>query len=242
MLKTLPQTTKSIPFWRQFRLNLIVFFVVLALLPLSVVSFINISQQGQQAQSQVEEQLRSITELKANQLDQWLSQGTLALNIILSNNTVRQLIATYATAPESLSPEQIDTLNSDITAFADSNRYFEEFTVYDLEGSILLASNRGDLGKVVTLQPYFTSSLNRREYLQAPFYDLGSAELTMIVTHQVFDDAGQLVAILAGKINLNTLGSIMTERTGLTTTGETYLVSHYKCEKRSFSGLPAKKF
>jgi len=216
---------KVIPFWRQFRFSLIIFFVILAVLPLGVVSFINISQQIEQAQSQVQEQLQSVVELKANQINLWLNQGTLSLNIILSNSRFEQLLVTSVTAPRVLSAEQNATLNRDIRAFVQSNPYFEQFSVYSPDGIIILASNANDLGKFVTLQPYFRPSLTRREYLQPPFYDVSTAELTLIATQQVFNTGGQMVAVLAGKINLTVLGAIMTERAGLSDSGETYLVS-----------------
>lgn len=215
----------NIPFWRRFRFNLIIFFVILAVVPLSLISFINISQQVEQAQNRVTEQLQSIVELKANQLGLWLDQGELALNIILSNNGFRRQLVTSIRDPDSMSAEQLDTLTRDIRAFAQTNAYFESFIVYTPEGRVALATIPSDIGKVVTLQPYFSPSLLQREHLQPPFYDLSSTELTMYSTHHVVDDNGQLVAILAGKISLTVLGDIMTERTGLSASGETYLIS-----------------
>jgi len=204
---------------------LILFFVFLAVVPLGVVSFINISQQIEQAQNRVKEQLESIVELKTNQIALWLNQGVLALDIILSNSRFEQLIVTSVTAPRVMSDEQKDTLTTDIRSFVQSNPYFEQFTVYTLDGVIVLGSSPTDIGKLVTLQPYFQPSLAQREYTQPPFYDISTSQLTIIVTKQVHNSGGQVVAILAGKINLSVLGDIMTERTGLSDSGETYLVS-----------------
>ncbi len=216
---------RSIPFWRRFRFNLIIFFVVLAVVPLALISFINISQQIDQAQNRVKEQLQSIAELKTNQIDLWLRQGTLALDIILSNSRFEQLLVTRIIEPGILSATQNTTLTRDVRSFVQSNPYFREFIVYNLEGIIVLASNPADEGKFVTLQPYFTPSLNSREYLQPPFYDLSTTDLTLVATKQIGNTGGQIVGVLAGKINLTVLGDIMTERTGLSDSGETYLVS-----------------
>lgn len=215
----------TIPFWRRFRFNLIAFFVLLAVIPLSLISFINISQQVDQAQNQVTEQLQSIAELKANQLDLWLDQGKLALDIILSNNNFRRQMVTSIREPDALTDEQRATLARDIRTFAQTNAYFERFIVYRPDGTVVWATIASDVGKVVTLQPYFRPSLQQREHLQAPFYDLSTTELTMIITHHIVDDEGKLAGVLAGKISLTVLGEIMTERTGLSTSGETYLVS-----------------
>src|SRR5438876_1024487 len=77
--------------------------------------------------------------------------------------------------------------------------------------------------QVVNRQPYFAPSLQDR-YLQPPFYALGTGELTMVFSHPLLDANQQTVGVLAGRLDINTLGQIMTERAGLGSTGETYLV------------------
>ena len=60
--------------------------------------------------------------------------------------------------------------------------------------------------------------------MQPPYYGIGSKDLVMYITHPLIE-GGQTVGVLAGQLDTNTLGQIMTERTGLGEGGETYLVS-----------------
>jgi signal transduction histidine kinase len=95
---------------------------------------------------------------------------------------------------------------------------------YNLDGVVLASSDESQLGKIVTAQPYYEPSLNEG-YVQPPYYQLGTNELAIVMTHQVIDENGQLIGVLAGQVNLDVLTEIMQSRTGLGETGETYLVS-----------------
>lgn len=73
-------------------------------------------------------------------------------------------------------------------------------------------------------QPFFAGGL-KAPYVQPPYYAVGDAVLTMVMTQPLHDQRGQNVGALAGEVNLAELGQIMLERTGLGASGETYLIS-----------------
>src|SRR5258705_8144124 len=90
------RSTNTLPFWRQFRFNLILAFIVLAVVPLILVAILNISQQTSQIQTQTTRQLESIAELKNNQIGLWLDEAELAFDFILANDDFRQLLVMTA--------------------------------------------------------------------------------------------------------------------------------------------------
>jgi GAF domain-containing protein/HAMP domain-containing protein len=219
-----------IPPWRQLRWNLILFFVLLAVLPVAIAITVTLVQANQQATEQVERQLQSIAELKRGQIVRWLeaSQGVLTL-FLADRNRVDQFVNFVVfSSPEAESVTR-QTLNNVLGEAVKAQPLFEEFFVYNTKGEILAASNPVQLGKIVTRQPYFSQSL-KEPYVQPPYYALGTADLAMLITQPLIDQRKQIVGVLAGRLNLNTLGQIMTDRTGLSSSGETYLVSlesHY---------------
>jgi signal transduction histidine kinase len=221
----LNRSTSALPFWRQFRFNLILAFIVVAVVPLILVALLNISQQTSQIETQTTRQLESIVELKDSQIDLWLDEAELAFDFILADDNFRELLVQSASDREGVSQETIDASIGRIKALIQSNDYFDRIIVYDTNGEVLLASSDTDLGKLVELQPYFNQSLAQERYIQPPFFDLSTTELTMMITRQLQDANGQVVGVFAGQMNLEVLGNIMTERTGLGDTGETYLVS-----------------
>jgi signal transduction histidine kinase len=214
-----------LPLWRQFRFNLIFAFVILAVLPLIIVAVLTTSQQIAQVQQQTVQQLESIVELKNGQIDIWLNEALVAFDYILVNVNFRQFLASTVIDHHNIPVETLNVLNGTIKDLIEANPYFERFIVYSADGEIVLASTDTDLGKLVRLQPYFTPSLNEETFIQPPFFDLSTTQLTVMITRQIQNEAGQIVGIFAGQTNLDILGDIMTERTGLGETGETYLVS-----------------
>lgn len=215
----------TMPFWRQLRWNLILFFVLLAVAPMVTAITVTLYQGRLQATKQVENQLTSIAELKQGQLTRWIEASKGVLTLFLADKSrVDQLVnfAVFSSTGDRTVTQS--TLNNLLGEAVKSQPLFQDFFLYNTKGEILAASNPVDIGKVVTRQPYFAQSLTA-SYVQPPYYALGTADLTMLITHPLTDQKGKVVGVLAGRLNLDTLGQIMTDRVGLGDSGETYLVS-----------------
>ena len=216
----------AIPFWRQLRWNLIAFAILLTLIPVLVVGIFVLQQTRTQTLNQINYQLESVTTLKQNQIARWLNTSNQVMDIFLSNTKNSNLLVNFTIgAPGQASPEFVnETLLTGINAQGEADPAFKEFFLYDLSGKIIASSENSQVGKIVNRQPYFAGSL-AGNYVQSPYYDISTTELTMLVSRPVAGANGATVAIIAGRLNLTTLGNIMTERSGLGDTGETYLVS-----------------
>ena len=70
-----PFSGPALPFWRRIRWNLILYFVVLAVIPVAVIVSLVVTQLQSQAQRQVTDQLDSVVTLKTQLIDQWLSDS-----------------------------------------------------------------------------------------------------------------------------------------------------------------------
>lgn len=220
----------TVPFWRQLRWNLILFFVLLAIVPVAIAITITLYQGRLQATEQVENQLTSIAELKQGQLTRWIEASKGVLTLFLADKSRTDQLVNFAvfSSPQDQTVTQ-NTLNKVLSEAVKAQPLFQDFFIYNTKGEVLAASKPTEIGKVVTRQPYFTPSLADL-YVQPPYYALGTADLTMLITHPLIDQRGQVVGVLAGRLNLDTLGQIMTDRVGLGDSGETFLVSlesHY---------------
>jgi GAF domain-containing protein/HAMP domain-containing protein len=220
----------TIPTWRQLRWNLILFSVLLAVMPVAIAIAVTLYLGSEQATEQVKSQLTSIAELKRGQINRWLEASEGVLTLFLADANRRdQLINFVAFASPQEGGVIQSNLNNILNEAVQAQPLFEQFFVYNTAGEILAASNPDEIGKLVTRQPYFAHSL-KSKYIQPPYYALGTADLAMLITQPLIDQRGQTVGVLAGRLNLNTLGQIMTDRVGLGLSGETYLVSlesHY---------------
>lgn len=223
-MRTPTETQDRLPLWRQLRWSLVLSFISLAVLPIVIISAILIQQANNQAEDQILSQLESVATLKEQELQRWLGNGQNELESVIGDPVRNQTILQLLAAPDDTSELQA-ALNDALLAEKNISDHFREFILYTPDGRIVAASDDTQIGKVLTLQPYYQGSITNVNYIQPPYYEIGSGELTMYETVQLINNAGEFVGVMAAPLNLDTLNEIMTERGGLGDTGETYLVS-----------------
>jgi signal transduction histidine kinase len=241
--------TQTLPFWRQLRWTLVLYFALLTLAPLLIVQFITLNSVREQTVHQVEQQLGSVSELKQGQLEQWLERADVVLYAVARNlspalleSALRSnnldapshaiLTDQLALVTESVKP--VETNAQGETAAPD----FDEVFIYQPSGEIIASTSGQQIGKIVTRQPYFTASV-QSDFVSPPYYDVGTGQLTMVFSHPIQNADEQIIGVIAGRLNLTTLADTMLNRTGLGETGETYLVSvenHYLVSPSRFEG------
>ncbi|MBV9790985.1 MAG: HAMP domain-containing protein [Chloroflexi bacterium] len=223
-----PEFERNIPFWHQLRWRLMFGFVVLATIPLLTAMIFALIKMRTQTEHQVIDQLESVVELKNDQITRWLDANALVIDGFLSDANHRAELVDLTVSAQNNVADQAH-INQELRNLAQlhaelDGSHFHTFFLYNRAGKIIAASDPADLGKVVVNQPYFTSSLGQ-PFVQPPYYAVGSGALTMIMTRPLRDQQGETSGVLAGQVNLDALGQIMLERTGLGVSGETYLVS-----------------
>jgi signal transduction histidine kinase len=222
---------QTIPFRNQLRTQLVFSSVALVVVSIAIVTGFTLYQVHQQSAQQTFNQLESVAQIKENQIELWLESTDEQLSVIFSELSVDGGVAAYLKTDEPTAPQAASLSNQlqhtfqALTQETDiGNQTLTEAFIYDLHGLIIASSDPTSISKVVTLQPYFQPSLSA-EYTQTPYYAVGSDKLNMVTTHPITDDSGTIVGVIAGRLNLELLSSIMEERAGLGETGETYLVS-----------------
>jgi signal transduction histidine kinase len=216
-----PAQKPPLRFWQRLRWNLIFYFVLLALLPLVIVVYITLSQITAQSARQVFGQLESVSELKADQISQWLDGAKQITQTIIASNTGQVMIDALSSPDDTLR----SGLSTSLKSLIDDSRtrIIDRYFLYDMDGRVIAASKIDDLGKIVQRQPYFAASLTN-SHTQPPYYAVNTGELTIIHTEPIYR-GDRIVGVLAGQLNVETLSQIMSGRVGLGETGETYLVS-----------------
>jgi nitrogen fixation/metabolism regulation signal transduction histidine kinase len=191
--------------------TLVVYFIALAVVPVIVVVAVALNLVDRQMHQQVFNQLESVTQLKVNQIERYLAvaQGTLRQMTADRDQYLRMMSAAQGGGPIS---ELAAALQDQLAA----QSLFELF-IYDLNGKILLHDGAPG-GKVVVARLYFEPSL-AGEYVQPPFYELTAGELNMVISRPLVGTTGNVVGVLAGRVSVDALNSIMTERAGLGDTG-----------------------
>lgn len=215
----------NVAWWHSIRFNLIITLLVVALIPVIAITLVISNGFRNQMIQQVTAQLDSVATLKASAINTWIDTAKSELEILAQNPLSKSGISSVLSNADQVE-QRINFVNQALILSARESQVAKSIFAYDFEGKVKLASNPADLGKVVTRQPFFNPSFQTDEfYVQPPFYDIATAELTLIATRPVYNDINEPVGIIAARLNTETLSRIMLERSGLGDSGETYLVS-----------------
>lgn len=219
----------GIPFHAQLRVRLLATLMFLAVVPVVLAQSITLMSTRSQTQQQVYNQLESVTDLKQHQIERWIGDAQLILQTLASSSSRPQMIRVLSTTPPDPTAQiMVGSFLRDESqlnlADTSASLRFNTFFLYDLQGQIVASSQRKEVGGKISQQPYFVHSLGV-EYVQPPYRPTADSELSMVLTHPIYDETSHLVGVLAGELDLTTLGTIMLERSGLGSSGETYLVS-----------------
>lgn len=205
------------------RSRLLVAFILLAILPVLLTGSIATAVSAQGLRNDVFDELESVAILKQNAIEDWVKVVQANLSLIYEDRFARQTI--YAllqdTPNTSLGPNQ---LRYELVTFNSRTNYFIEIFIMDLDGNIILSTNRAQEGKIQISQDFFQKGLIN-PYVSPPTYEVSLASYSIIMAEPVKTSTDAVVGILAGRVNLERLNEIMLQETGLGEAGETYLVS-----------------
>lgn len=165
--------------------------------------------------------LLTISDQKAAQIEGWLSNSQQVVIEVMGGEPRLGRFQTLAYDPSN--EDQRQALNRILGNAASDRGNFDTFFFYDRDGVILAASDSALITATVTEQPYFSPGLEGPT-IQPPYFDVERGEITAIIAVPV-EVEGETVGALAGRLNLNRLDTIMTDRAGLGPSGEAYLVS-----------------
>src|SRR4051812_41668978 len=145
--------TAAVPFWLQIRWQLIISFVLLAVIPVILIETISNTLSRNQAQAQVFNQLESIADLKRDQIGNWISGSTAALGFLLSD-PIRDRLITFTNIPTPTMDQQLQVdgllrqaIAPDGTTGANTTR-FRSLFMYLPDGRIVAASDEPLVGRI----------------------------------------------------------------------------------------------
>lgn len=205
------------------RTVLVLAFVFLSLLPVASALSFAVIRAGAQARQQVAAQMNSVLQLKISALESDLSDSHSMMRAIAGNDAAYAEMVSLVESGGDAALEA--SVQNYLHGFLDAKGTdFTEYFLYNGDGTIVASTSDRQTGKIVRAQPYFEASLTD-EYIQPPYYEVGSNSLAVLLTVPITSDSGSVVGVLAGRLNMEALGALMSERAGLGETGETYLVS-----------------
>ena len=178
--------------------------------------------------------LNSVSILKTNQINNYVAQEAMGLKTLSSENELIDKVLRLG-ADSSASQEQDKAiLRAHLASHLNLNpgedahtlgyipkNVFWEFFIISPEGDVLVSTDISQEGKVKT-DAFFVEG-KKATYVQNFYYSLVINGPAMTISTPIKDAKGNLLGVLAGRINIDKISDIMTERSGLGETGETIL-------------------
>lgn len=221
---------KSILFWRRnLTARLICTFLIFSLLIVSLVGGIAYFQATQSLTRSVYDRLDAVATIKEDGLNNWVEDQTQNVVMIAGLPGIRKQSSLLLLSPNtSLERKQAYTeLASFLSQVVSRMIYTDEIFIIDMNGTIAVSSDTTHEGQSVATDPYFTEG--RSKTLAMTVYSSSSNEKpVIIIVTPLFDMGGKRIGVFASRLSLAHIDRIILERTGLGTSGETYLVDRSK--------------
>jgi diguanylate cyclase (GGDEF)-like protein len=211
---------------RTIRTRLLTAFMILVLLPATIISFSAVGMGLHNTRQQVIIQLQSVATLKDKQIDAWLESLRTHLASVLYPHQVPRLLDPILTGEPGSDTYQraYDELRIQFVQMATTTGLFEEVMLLDTQGRVLLSTERANEGQVHAMLDYFWRGM-RGPYIQSLSSSTAQGRSSPVnVSRPVLDTDGTVRGVLVGRASPAKLNEIMLQRAGLGETGETYLV------------------
>ncbi|MBW8010713.1 MAG: PAS domain S-box protein [Chloroflexi bacterium] len=225
-----PITNISLNIFNRMSARLVVVFLLLSILPLAFTGFLSFNSQRHTIEQNTLTHLLSTTILKEAEFNRWIEDKENSLEELAREPAI-QAYAGIVVFGEIDAPELLairtsireDHFTPSIEIEID---WLELFLLQASNGQILVSTVVEREGMYQESQPYFVEGQSG-SYVQNVYYSMILEAAAMTIGTPVKDEEGNVVAVLAGRVNLAEMSKIMTQGTGLSRTEETYLVNSF---------------
>ncbi len=199
-------------------------FTLITLLAVLVTSGVSVWINLRYARLQAFDRLTAVADLQTLAIESWLYGLGLDLDTLLTSPYELDTVKTVTAQNSLLNPQHAqDYLRDNFGKMVARTQRFEEVFLLNLNGEVVVSTTREQERKFLDHERYFERG-KEAFYVQPPYYDV-TGRINVFVARPAFDQLGNLVGVLVGRVNLTQLNDILAQRTILGKTGETYLVT-----------------
>lgn len=216
--------------WNKLHLRLTLLVILLSVLPLIILGVFALSSSQRTLENQQFDHLNAVALLKADEINRWMENETRQLKALAQ----RPLVSGFANM---LTTEGLDAavarsarqnLLDDhlLPTLTDEGGFWELFLLHADSGQVLASTEESSVGKYRSNEPYFIAG-KKDAYVQNVYYFLPLGQPMITIGTPVRNDQGEVVAVLAGHLDLAMLSAIAEQTNDLTSTEDTYLVNNF---------------
>lgn len=227
------------PFNRfQIRTKLTVLFILAGLIPLAVVGLLAYNRAASSLQTEAENKLAAVGQLKTREAVGWFQERVLDLELLAQFPTTQQAVRDFSRVfPLGVDSPQYEALQQQwtplFTAYNVDKGYYDLFLI-SLDGDVVYSvTHEDDFGTSMVDGRYASSGLGAvsRAALEGNFlitdiesYAPSAGIPASFIGEPIRDTSGGIIGALVLQLPLDQINAIMQVRTGLGDSGETYIV------------------
>ncbi|VVB89587.1 Methyl sulfide methyltransferase-associated sensor [uncultured archaeon] len=192
----------------RLRSEIILFFLLISVIPLSIVAYISYDHSREAISDSVMATLLGATENTGNAIDNWMGARKNDIRVVSQSKVV-----------VCIDKKQ---LHEYFGSFQNEYRgVYREFFILDLNGSIIFSTldRKGNAGS----EQYFKEAANGKLFVSDPYLSESSSSSEMIIANPVKNN-GTITGILAARVSLENLYRII-ENIDIGKSGEVFIVN-----------------
>jgi adenylate cyclase len=207
--------------------KIVLVICLLTILSISVSGGVYYFSVKQSLGDRIGSQLESVATLKKNQYTDFIDRSTKDLESLAQNpdviNELLKLDAPNASSSNAGIKSHL-TIDKQLAEALITRNDFFEFFIVNLDRQVIKSTDQTQIGKFKSGEPYFNKG-KKATFVQAFYFDTALQKPAITLATPVLRPDGTTLAVLAGRLNIETISKLMTERSGLGNSGETYLVN-----------------
>ncbi len=216
---------------------------IIVLLSVAISSLVSFEVANRVTTNRVRAQLESVLILKGSQISSYFTERIDDILSLVNSEDIADLLP-LENEKQDREVKLVGGKREKLQERLNLYPGFIDFLIIEKDGEVYLCTDKTHEGMLRTNIRYFVEG-KKGLFVDTLSYDIRESRPAMVISAPVFDDEGKLRAVFAGEVDPTSLSAIMTERSGLGESGETYLINNYNSvltELRKDAGSSFPKF
>lgn len=210
--------------------KLSVLFVLLSIVPLSIVGYLAYENSRRTIEKNTIHHLTSTSILREAEFERWIGNNEAQLRGLARLPLVREYAAALVSRDEAAAEYRAayaSIIEDHLIPALEEEGGFLNLSILRGRDALIVASTNEDLeGKYKESEAFFVEG-KTHTFVENVTYELTVGEAVLHISTPVLDEEGNLIAVLAGHADLAEMSEIMLHGTGLGTSEGTYLVNAF---------------
>jgi PAS domain S-box-containing protein len=226
--------------------KLAILFLLLSILPTAIVGYLAYENGQQTIIKKTIDYIVSVNILKTNELKRWIKNNEEDIEELVQRPLVRQyasVMLKHDTPDHAYLKAKVSLVEDHLKPRLKYGGFFELFLMCPRHGLISASTDKKQEGKYRNTSPYYIEGKSRT-YTYGVYYSTALEQPAMTISTPIKGRQGNLMGILAGRLDLGELSKIISLPSGESKTEDTYLVNTFNffvTEPRIGQGYALKK-